>query len=106
MTSKGLEKPSFAEVGNSFVATIKHEKLATAEMAIMEYLETHETVNNRQAREITFIHNDWKVKSIFRRMEKARMIKQVDGTKTSQIKYRKWTPADDQQPAMLFPIAP
>jgi ATP-dependent DNA helicase RecG len=97
MTKKGLEKPSFAEVGNSFVVTIKHEKRATAELAIMEYLETHETVNNKQAREITFIPDDWKVKSIFRKMEKNKMIKQVDGTVTSQIKYRKWTKGDDDQ---------
>jgi ATP-dependent DNA helicase RecG len=97
MTKKGLEKPSFAEIGNSFVVTIKHEKRATAELAIMEYLETHETVNNKQAREITFIPDDWKVKSIFRRMEKNKMIKQVEGTVTSQIKYRKWMKDDDNQ---------
>jgi ATP-dependent DNA helicase RecG len=97
MTRKGLEKPLFAEIGNSFIVTIKHEKLATAELAIMEYLESHDTVNNKQAREITFIHEDWKVKSIFRRMEKSKMIKQVEGTVTSQIKYRKWTREDDNQ---------
>jgi len=97
MTKKGLEKPSFAEDGNSFVVTIKHEKRATAELAIMEYLESHETVNNKQAREITFIHEDWKVKSIFRRMEKSKMIKQVEGTVTSQIKYRKWRKEDELQ---------
>jgi ATP-dependent DNA helicase RecG len=102
MTKKGLEKPSFAEVGNSFVVTIKHEKRATAELAIMEYLETNETVNNKQAREITFIHEDWKVKGIFRRMEKNKMIKQVTGTVTSQIKYRKWTREDDQQAEFLL----
>lgn len=97
MTKKGLEKPSFAEVGNSFVVTIKHEKRATAEIAIMDYLEAHETVNNKQAREITYIHEDWKVKGIFRRMEKSKMIKQVPGTVTSQIRYRKWTREDDDQ---------
>jgi len=101
MTKKGLEKPSFAEVGNSFVVTVKHEKRATAELAIMEYLENHDTVNNKQAREITFITEDWKVKSIFRRMEKNRMIKQVEGTVTSQIRYRKWNKEDDEQ-AGLF----
>lgn len=60
-------------------------------------MDSHDTVNNKQAREITFIHEDWKVKSIFRRMEKSKMIKQVDGTKTSQIKYRKWTKEDEAQ---------
>jgi ATP-dependent DNA helicase RecG len=95
MTSLGLEPPVFEETGNSFLVTIKHEKLATAELTIMDYLENHETINNKQARRITFIHEDWKVKSIFRGMEGKRMIKQVEGTRTSNTKYRKWTAADD-----------
>jgi ATP-dependent DNA helicase RecG len=97
MTALGLEPPIFKEVGGSFLVTIKHEKLATAELAIMEYLETNGTINNKQARSITFIHEDWRVKSIFRGMESKKMIKQVEGTVTSATKYRKWTPADNQQ---------
>ena len=95
MTALGLEKPVFKETETSFLVTIKHEKLATAELAIMEYLETHETINNKQARIITFIHDDWKVKSIFRGMEEKKMIKQVTGTRTRNTRYRKRIPADD-----------
>jgi ATP-dependent DNA helicase RecG len=95
MTSKGLERPTFSEIGNSFVVTIKHEKLATAEMAIMDYLENHETINNKQARQLTFIKEDWKVKSIFRRMEEKKMIKQLAEKTTSNTKYRKRRPEDD-----------
>jgi hypothetical protein len=64
---------------------------------VRTYLEVNETVNNKQAREITFIHEDWKVEGIFRRMEKNKMIRQVPGTVTSQIKYRKWKREDDNQ---------
>ena len=95
MTNLGLEPPSFAEIENSFVVTIKHEKLATAELTIMEHLEAHETINNKQARKLTFIHEDWRMKSIFRRMEEKKMIKQVEGTKTSNTRYRKWLPTDN-----------
>jgi ATP-dependent DNA helicase RecG len=101
MTSKGLEKPTFSEIGNSFVVTIKHEKLATAELAIMEYLEGHATINNKQARQVTFIKEDWKVKSIFRKMEEKKMIKQLKERTTSNTKYRKRTP-DDDSPNDLF----
>jgi ATP-dependent DNA helicase RecG len=101
MTQKGFNAPIFEEQDNSFLVTIKHEKRATAELAIMEYLESHPTINNKQARAITFINEDWRVKSIFRGMEGKKMIKQVAGTVTSQIKYRKWTP-DDEAPATLF----
>ncbi len=97
MTALGLEPPIFKETEHSFLVTIKHEKLATAELAIMEYLESNDTINNKQARKITFIHEDWRVKSIFRGMEEKKMIKQVEGTKTSATKYKKRTPADDQQ---------
>jgi ATP-dependent DNA helicase RecG len=105
MTALGLEPPVFRETENSFLVTIKHEKLATAELAIMDYLESHETINNKQARRITFIHEDWRVKSIFRGMEIKKMIKQVEGTRTSATKYKKWTPADDtkEEPFILSP---
>jgi ATP-dependent DNA helicase RecG len=97
MTALGLEPPIFKEAGNAFCVTIKHEKLATAELAIMEYLEIHSTINNREARKITFINEDWRVKSIFSKMESKKMIKQVAGTVTSATKYRKWTPTDNLQ---------
>lgn len=106
MTALGLEPPIFKETETSFLVTIKHEKLATAELAIMEYLETNNTINNKQARGITFIHEDWRVKSIFRGMEAKKMIKQVEGTITSATKYRKWTPADNQQNEEQFTLSP
>jgi ATP-dependent DNA helicase RecG len=95
MTALGLEKPVFEETGNSFLVTIKHEKLATAELAIMEYLETNETINNRQARAVTFIREDWRIRSIFKGMEGKKMIRRVGGKLTSATKYRKWTHDQD-----------
>ena len=104
MTQLGLEPPSFLEVDNSFLVSIKHEKLATAELTIMDYLEDHETINNKQARKLTFINEDWKIKGIFSKMEDKKMIKQVEGTRTSNTKYRKWTPQDGIP--SLFPGEP
>ena len=72
----------------------------------MEYLEANGTINNKQARKITFIPEDWRVKSIFRGMEVKKMIKQVEGTKTSATKYRKWNQSDDskaEEPSTLSP---
>jgi ATP-dependent DNA helicase RecG len=106
MTALGLEPPYFAEVGNSFLATIKHEKLATAELAIMDYLEENNTINNRQARKLTFIPEDWRIKSIFSKMESKKMIKQVPGTRTSNTKYRKWVPGDEPTASTTEPKQP
>jgi len=94
MKNLGLEPPVFKEVENSFLVTIKHEKLATAELAIMDFLDGHDTINNGEARGLTFIREDWKIKAIFRRMEDKHMIKQVEGTRTAATKYRKWMPTD------------
>ncbi len=106
MTALGLEPPYFAEIENSFIATIKHEKLATAELAIMDYLEENATINNRQARKLTFITEDWKIKSIFSKMESKKMIRQVPGTRTSNTKYRKWVPGDDETTYSTVPELP
>jgi ATP-dependent DNA helicase RecG len=105
MTALGLEKPIFEEKETAFLVTIKHEKLATAELTIMDYIERNGTINNREARQITYIHEDWRVKSIFRAMESKKMIKQIEGTRTSNTRYRKWVLEDDKSPT-LFPTEP
>lgn len=55
----------------------------------MDYLETHETINNGEARRITHVRQDYQIKAIFNRMVKANLIEQVPGTRTSNTKYRK-----------------
>ena len=34
---------------------VRHEQLVSPEQTIMKYLEKHDTIKNKQAREITFI---------------------------------------------------
>lgn len=92
MHQLGLKEPSIAEKENSVLVTIKHEALASPEEAIMDFLGTHPTIKNRQAREITHIHADYRVKSIFGRMVENGMIEQVPDTRTSSTAYRKPQP--------------
>jgi ATP-dependent DNA helicase RecG len=91
MTKLGLKEPVIIEKENAVLVVIKHEPLASPEEAIMDYLETHPTINNRQARTITYINQDYRVKSIFGRMVKKDLLEQVPGTKTGGICYRKYT---------------
>lgn len=70
-------------LNNYVLVTIKHEPLASPEEAIMDYLVTHETINNRQARAITHITADHRVKAVFGRMVNSNLIEQVPGTRTS-----------------------
>lgn len=88
---------------NRITLTIDADRWAVTQS--MEYLEEHGTINNKQARNTAFIHEDWRVKSIFRGMEEKKMIKQVEGTRTSATKYKKWTSANDLkvQPNLFGP---
>jgi ATP-dependent DNA helicase RecG len=89
MHQLGLKEPVITQSENSVLVTIRHEPLATAEEAIMDYLETHPTIKNREARMVTHIRADYQIKSIFGRMVSKGMIEQVPGTRTSNTAYRK-----------------
>lgn len=89
MHQLGLKEPKIYEKDNSVLVIIRHEALASPEEAIMDYLETHETINNAAARLVTHIPTDHRVKTIFGRMVAKGMIEQVPGTRTSNTAYRK-----------------
>lgn len=94
MHQLGLKEPIILEKESAVLVIIKHEPLASPEEAIMDYLEKHSTIKNRQAREVTHIRADYQIKSVFGRMVKSGMIEQVPGTRTSKTAYRK--PASKQ----------
>jgi ATP-dependent DNA helicase RecG len=89
MNNLGLKEPVIQEKGDSVLVLIRHEPLASPEEAIMDYLQTHETIKNAEARRITHISADYRIKSIFGRMVEKNMIEQVPGTRTSNTAYRK-----------------
>jgi ATP-dependent DNA helicase RecG len=86
-----LKKPIIYQRPESVLVTIRHERLASPEDAIMEYLETHDTISNGQARELCVIREDWRIRSIFGRMVDAEMLEKVPGSMTSNTAYRKRT---------------
>jgi ATP-dependent DNA helicase RecG len=85
----GLKEPSIQEKDNSVMVVLKHEPLASAEEAIMDYLGKHETINNKKAREITHISEDHRIRATFRRMEKQGMIERTSDSVTSNTKWKK-----------------
>jgi ATP-dependent DNA helicase RecG len=70
MHNLGLKEPVIEERANSVLVLIRHEPLASPEEAILDFLATHQTVNNSQARGVTHIRADYRVENIFRRMVK------------------------------------
>lgn len=89
MAKLGLKPPTIEERGNNVLITIKHETLASPEKVILEYLETNASIRNKVAREITHIGADYRIKSIFGRLEERNLIERVPGTDRGTTTYRK-----------------
>lgn len=84
-----LKEPDIIQRPSSVLVIIRHEQLASPEERIMEYLSSHATISNGEAREICVVREDWRIRSIFARMADAGMIEKVPGSTTSNTAYRK-----------------
>lgn len=84
-----LKDPEIIQKESSVLVIIRHEQLASPEDRIMQYLESHETISNGEAREICVIREDWRIRAIFGRMVNAEMIEKVPGSSTSNTAYRR-----------------
>ncbi len=88
MRRLGLKPPRIEERGNSVRVIIKHESLASPEQLILEYLEAHDSIRNRQAREICHIGADYVIKRIFGQLVDRDLLEQIPGTDRSTTAYR------------------
>jgi ATP-dependent DNA helicase RecG len=76
-----LKEPVFLEPENSVIVQIKHEKLASAEDIIMEYLDNPDNnfITNRVARGLTGIESENSMKVVFLRLRERELIEPVPG---------------------------
>ncbi len=65
MRNLRFKDPVFLEPENSVIVQIKHERLASAEDIIMEYLENNPLITNRVARGLTGIKSENSMKVVF-----------------------------------------
>jgi ATP-dependent DNA helicase RecG len=79
MRTLNLKPPIIVETDNSVVVQIKHEKLASAEDVVMEYLDQNPLITNRVARGLTGIHSENSMKNVFNRLRDRELIEQVPG---------------------------
>lgn len=89
MRKMKLKDPIILQDGGYVKVTLKHEALASPEEMILEYLETHEQIVNKQARDISFIGSENKMKTILQRMVKQGLIELVPGTTRYNAAYQK-----------------
>ena len=65
MNKLRLKPPVIKEKDNSVLVIIKHEKLASPEKVIVEYLQNHNTIKNSMGRELTGIKSENTMKNVF-----------------------------------------
>lgn len=85
----GLKPPRIDERANSVLVSIAHEPLASPEQVILEFLEGHDSIRNRQARDVCNIGADYIIKRIFGQLADRGLIEQIPGTDRSTTAYRR-----------------
>ncbi|MCI7507116.1 ATP-binding protein [Desulfovibrio piger] len=68
MNKLRLKAPIIKENPNSVLVILRHEKLASPEQLVIEYLKAHETIKNREGREVTGIQSENTMKNVFYRL--------------------------------------
>jgi len=93
MRNLRLKDPVVLETEHSVVVQIKHEKLASAEDTVMEFLENNPLITNREARDITGIRSENSMKNVFYRLRKLSLIEPVPGRSGFSSAWQKFTGA-------------
>lgn len=84
-----LKEPQISETESSVLVTIRHQRLASPEEMIVEYLERHAEISNSVVRELTGIGSENRVKRIFQRMIKAGELEPIPGRSLRDAAYRR-----------------
>lgn len=92
MKRSRLKPPVIRELDNAVLVEIKHERLATAEESVMDYLSNHDEITNRKARDLTGITSENTMKEVFLRLAKRNLITRVEGKKGASAAWEKKKP--------------
>ncbi len=79
MAKLRLKPPEICERENSVIVSIKHEPLASPETTIMDYLNDHQEITNKKARQITGITSEGTIKGVFYRLHRTGLIELIPG---------------------------
>jgi ATP-dependent DNA helicase RecG len=90
-----LKEPEILETDSSVLVLIRHQRLASPEQMILEYLQNNGEISNAVVRELTGIGSENKVKRVFQRMIKANELESIPGRSLRDAAYRLPTLGDD-----------
>jgi ATP-dependent DNA helicase RecG len=91
MKRSRLKPPIIREMENSLIVDIRHDRLASPEQSVMDYLENHPEITNRIARELTGIGSENTMKNVFLRLAERKLIQPVPGRKGAASAWQKHT---------------
>ena len=77
MKNSRLKPPVIRETETSVIVEIRHDKMASPEESVMDYLANHSEITNRVARELTGIRSENTMKLTFLRLAKAGLIQRI-----------------------------
>ena len=97
MAKLRLQPPEISQKDNSVLVNIKHEPLASVEATIMEYLNTHDEITNKIARQKTGIRSEGTIKQAFDKLRNKGLIELVPGKAKSRAAWRKPKKENEQE---------
>ena len=89
MKKSRLKPPIIREVENAVIVEIRHDRLASPEESVMDYLANHAEITNRIARELTGIGSENTMKNVFLRLFHRELIQPVPGRKGAASAWQK-----------------
>jgi ATP-dependent DNA helicase RecG len=84
-----LRDPVIRETAASVIVTIPHQKLASPEELVMDFLQSNAEITNRSARNLCGVKSENSMKSIFKRLEARGLIEQVPGRSRFKAAWQK-----------------
>ncbi|MFM9368156.1 ATP-binding protein [Streptomyces sp. Da 82-17] len=71
MKKLNLKSPEISETDNAVLVVVRHESLASPAQQVVDYLKSNDSIRNEQARKMTGIDSESKMKKIFESLIKA-----------------------------------
>ena len=89
MSKLRLKAPEIVELENPVVVYIRHERLASPEDMVREYLESHNEITNAEGRKLTGIKSENTMKRIFCRLRDQGLVEMIPGRARCKSAWRK-----------------
>ena len=91
MSEIRLKVPKVIQKSHSVVVDIRHERLAAPEDMVLEFLSGHDSISNKEARDLCAIKEDYRMYPVLKRLRDQGLIEVVPGTARGGTRYRKKT---------------